>query len=379
MSSFRSVLVLLVLAGCHDATGFGERRILWFHSDRLGAIGEPLVDSTLAVFTSFDDMRVIGLDAQNGRLRWQTRLPLPPGVPYAGMPNDGILSAYQDLVIVPAWDVYALDRVSGAVRWSFTEPDDYPGYNATVVAGGTVYSLGRDLYALDAATGALRFRKSIGEQPFRPVVVDSVIYVATRREVFPGTLGNGHVMALSGNTGATIWSAPIEDPQDSGRGGSVGPVFVTDSMVIVAGQNAVVYALDRSTGQTRWTYTGVGSYYDTAPSYSAGLAIVDRTVIVAGDVGSVEGVDLATGHRLWQTGPGSSVTERITLGDNVALVSVGALFAFDANGQIRWQQGGAGFGGPVFSTAATYKNGLVYIGSVSPEAPGPGFYALREP
>jgi len=159
----------------------------------------------------------------------------------------------------------------------------------------------------------------------------------------------------------------------------VGPIFVTDSMVLAAGENGIVYALDRSTGQTRWTYTGAGSYYDTAPSYSAGLAIVDRTVIVAGDVGSVEGVDLATGHRLWQTGPGSSVTERITLGDNVALVSVGSLFAFDANGQIRWQQGGAGFGGPVFSTAATYKNGLVYIGSVSPEAPGPGFYALRVP
>jgi len=366
------VFLAVNMTNCRDATGSRDRRILWFHADAKGAAGEPYVDSTQAVFTSFNDMRVIALDAHNGKLRWQTRLPLPPGVPYAGMPNGGILSAYQDLVIVPAWDVYALDRVSGAVRWSFTEPDDYPGYNATVVAGGTVYSVGRDLYALDAATGALRFRKSIGEQPFRPVVVDSVIYVATRREVFPGTLGNGHVMALNANTGTTIWSVPIEDPQDSGRGGSVGPVFVTDSMAIVAGQNAVVYALDRSTGQTRWIYNGAGVY-------SAGLTIVDHTVIVASDVGTVEGVDLATGHRLWQTSRGSSVNERITLGDKVALVSVGSLFAFDANGQIRWQQGGAGFGGPVFSTAATYKNGLVYIGSVSPEAPGPGFYALREP
>ncbi len=379
MSSFRSVLVLLVLAGCRDAAGLGARDILWFHADAKGATGEPLVDSTLAVFTSFNDMRVIAFDQQNGKPRWQTRLPLAAGVPYAGMPAGGILSAYQDLIIVPAWDVYALDRTSGAVRWSFTEPDDYPGYSATVVAAGVVYSVGRDLYALDAATGAVKFRRSIGEQPFRPVVVDSVIYVGTRREIVPGALGNGHVMALNASTGATIWSVPIEDPKDSARGGCVGPIFVTDSMVLAAGENGIVYALDRSTGQTRWTYTGAGSYYDTAPSYSAGLAIVDRTVIVAGDVGSVEGVDLATGHRLWQTGPGSSVTERITLGDNVALVSVGSLFAFDAKGQIRWQQGGAGFGGPVFSTAATYKNGLVYIGSVSPEAPGPGFYALREP
>jgi len=99
VSSFRSVLVLLVLAGCQDATGLGERHILWFLSDRQGAIGEPLVDSSLAVFTSFSDMRVIGLDAHSGKLRWQTRLPLAAGVSYAGMPAGGILSAYQDLII----------------------------------------------------------------------------------------------------------------------------------------------------------------------------------------------------------------------------------------------------------------------------------------
>src|SRR6266852_2097205 len=86
-------------------------------------------------------------------------------------------------------------------------------------------------------TCACKYRLTIVEQPFRPVVVDSVIYLATRREELPGTLGNGHVMALLARTGATIWSVPIDDPQDSVRGGSVGPVFVTDSMAIVAGQN----------------------------------------------------------------------------------------------------------------------------------------------
>ncbi|HUC40875.1 MAG TPA: PQQ-binding-like beta-propeller repeat protein, partial [Gemmatimonadales bacterium] len=219
---------------------------------------------------------------------------------------------------------------------------------------------------------ALNFRRSIGEQPFRPLVVDSVIYIGTRREILPGVLGNGHVMALNASTGATIWSVAIDDPQDSARGGSVGPVSVTDSLVIVAGMNGMVYALDRSTGHMLWTYNGAGSY-------SAGLAVVDHSVIVAGDGGSVEGIDLVSGHRLWQTAPGSSVLERITLGDGVALVSVGAVFAFDANGSVRWQSGGAGWGGPVYSTAATYRNGLIYIGSVSPEDPGPGFYALREP
>lgn len=379
MARRRTVSLLLSLSlgflpACSDLTGNRDRHIAWFHADPTGAAGEPYVDSSLAVFTSFKDMRVIALDASSGQLRWQTSLPQVAGVPYTGMPIGGSVVAYQDLIIVAAWDVYALDRRSGAVRWSFTQTDDYPGYNSLVVADGTVYSGGRDLYALDAATGALKYRRSLGEQPFRPVVIDTVIYVATRREVLPGVLGNGHVMALGAASGATIWSVAIDDPRDSVRGGSVGPVSSTDSMIVVAGMNGVVYALDRATGQSRWTHT------DTT-SYEAGLAIVGNAVIVAGDDGVVEGVSLFTGAPLWRTGPGSSVLERITVGDQVALVSVGALFAYDSAGRQRWQSGGAGWGGPVYGTAARLKNGLVYIGSADPEGggPGAGFYALRAP
>jgi outer membrane protein assembly factor BamB len=374
----RRISLLLLYAaclgagGCYDVSGPHDARVAWFHADPTGSASEPYADSSLVVFTSFNDMRVIALNAHTGSVQWQTRLPLVPGTPYAGMPVQANVGTYGDLIIVPAWDVYALDRATGSVRWSFTEADDYPGYGYIFLSDGVVYSVGRYLYAIDAATGALRYRVDLGEQPFRPVVVDTVVYVATRREIVPGALGNGHVLALNAHSAATIWSVPIDDPQDSARGGSVGPVFITDSMAIVAGFNEVVYSLSKATGQTFWTYHGAGVY-------SAGLAVVDHTVIVAGDGGSVEGIDLMTGHGLWRTGPGSSVLERITLGPSLALVSVGALFAFDAGGHIRWQDGGAGWGGPVYSTAATYRNGMVYIGSVSPDADGAGFYALRVP
>jgi outer membrane protein assembly factor BamB len=357
---------------CTDATGSRDRRILWYRSDSKGAAAEPYADSTLAVFTTFNDARVLALNARTGKLRWEAHLELPGGAPYAGMPFGGTLGAYADLIVVPAWDVYALDRATGDVRWTFRLTDDFPGYGSVFIAGSTVYSVGRRLYALNAADGTLRFQVDVGERPFRPIVVDDVIYVTTRREVLPGTLGNGHVMALDANTGATLWSTPIDDPQDSVRGGAVGPVAVRDTWVVVAGMNGKVYALDRSTGTVRWTYTGAGSY-------AAGLALVDEAVVVAGDAGKVEGVELSSGRRLWQTGPGSSVLEQITVGHGLALVSVGAVFAFDPQGQIRWQHGGAGYGGPVYSTAATYRDGVVYIGSVSPDGPGPGFYAVRGP
>jgi outer membrane protein assembly factor BamB len=326
----------------------------------------------LAVFTSFNDARVVALDARTGARRWETSLQLPTGSPYQGMPFGGNLAAFRDLIVVPAWDVYGLDRNTGSIRWTFDQSDDFPGYGSVFVSDSTVYSVGRRLYALNAADGQLRFQVDLQERPFRPVVVDSVIYLATRREVLPGVLGNGHVFALDRNTGAVVWSIPIDDPQDSVRGGAVGPVAVADTLVVVAAMNGTIYGVDRATGTVRWTHSGTGSY-------EAGVAVVDQTVVVAGSTGIVEGLELSSGRQQWRTAPGSSVLERITVGKDVALVSVGTLFAFDSQGRLRWQHGGAAYGGPVYSTAATYHNNTVYIGSVSPEGPGAGFYAVRAP
>ncbi len=360
------------LSGCDDVASSRDRRILWFHADPTGAAAEPYADSTLAVFTSFNDMRVMALDARTGALRWQQRLPSPPGAPYSSMPTFGNVTAFQDLIIVPAWDLYGLDRATGAVRWKFQAPDDFAGYGSAFVAEGRVYSVGQYLYALDAATGALAWRVDLGERPYRPVIADGLIYVATRGEVFPGIVGDGHAVALDASTGAVLWRFPIRDPQTPVNGGSVGPAFVVDSLVLLAGVNGTVYALDRTTGEARWTYV-------STDRFEAGLTIVDKTVVVAGDAGSVQGLDLATGRLLWNTDRGTSVFKRITAGPGVAFIPTGILFAYDPTGKLRWQDGGAGFGGPVYSTAATYRDGVVYIGSVDPQAPGPGFYALRVP
>jgi len=364
------LLSLAALSSCQDTTPSRDRRILWFHADPAGAAAEPFVDSTLAVFTTLVGTGVVALEARTGALRWQRNLPLAAGVPTNGMPKANI-AAYEDLILVPGWDLFGLDRSTGAVRWQFQRPDDYPGWGSVFVANGRLYAAGRYLYALAPATGALLWRADLGEQPFRPIVVDGVIYVGTRREIAPGALGEGHAMAVDAATGVARWQFPIPDV-GNWLGGSVGPVFVEDSVVLIAGENGRVYALDRATGQLQWTYAGSGPY-------SGGVVVVDRTVIVAGDAGSIEGVDLATGGALWHTGPGSSVLEPITVGDGVALVSVGAVFAFAPNGTVRWQDGGAAWGGPLYSTAASYRAGMVYVGAVGPDAGSAGFYALRAP
>jgi outer membrane protein assembly factor BamB len=287
------------------------------------------------------------------------------------MPSANVV-AYGDVIIVPAWDLYALDRATGAVRWKFQPSDDFPGWDNACVADGRLYAVGRYLYALDPGTGGVLWRADLGEQPFRPTVVDGVVYVGTRGQVLPGTLGDGHAMAVDAATGTVLWRFPIRNPAVPVNGGSVGPAIIRDSLVVIAGVNGTVYALDRVTGEPRWSYV-------SPDRFEAGLEVVDQAVIIAGDAGSVQGLDLATGRLLWRTAGGTSVFKRITAGPGLAFVPTGILYAYDPSGKLRWQDGGAGFGGPVYSTAATYRGSVVYIGSVGPDAPGAGFYALRAP
>jgi outer membrane protein assembly factor BamB len=371
IGSFLVLQLLVVLLACDDSTtATADPRVLWFRSDPSGAAGQPYADSDLAVFTSFNDMRVDAFDAHSGVRRWEVRLTLPAGAPYDGMPTIGNVIGFQDLLIVPAWDLYGIDRSTGAVRWQLHESDDLPGDGSIFVAGGKVYAVGQDLYSVDASTGAVDWRLNLDERPFHPIVIDSVIYVATRGEVFPGVLGNGHALALDAATGTTRWSVAIQDSATPVNGGSIGPAFVTDSLVLLAGVNGTVYALDRATGQVRWTYAA-------NDSFEGGLVVLNRTVVVAGDRGLALGLDLGSGKLLWQANVVSSVFQPIASGDDVALVSAGILYAIDPSGQLRWQDGGAGNGQAVYSTGASYANGLVYIGSVSHDAGGPGFYAIR--
>ena len=364
--------LMLTLAACNDTTGLSDPRIAWYRPDATGAANLPYADSGIAVFTSFNDMRVDAFDARTGAPRWQTHLPVPAGAPSAGMPTIANVVGYRDVIVVPAWDLVGLDRATGAVRWTLHESDDFPGYGAASVAGGQVYAVGKYLYSINATTGGVNWRKDLGEQPFHPVVADTVIYVATRGYVLPGILGNGHAVALNVTTDSVLWSFAIQDSATPVNGGSIGPAVVTDSLVLFAGVNGTVYALDRGSGQPRWTSSA-------ADRYEGGLAVVGSTVVVAGDRGVVRGLDLTTGRSLWQSNVISSVFEPITAGDGFALVSNGILFAVDPTGAIRWQDGGAGFGGPVYTTGGTYTNGLVYIGSVEPNGSGPGFYAVRAP
>jgi outer membrane protein assembly factor BamB len=85
----------------------------------------------------------------------------------------------------PQWcfTVVCVDRRTRGIAWTFTAPERSASAGV-VVADGTVYSIGHDdargtLYAVDLATGRLRWRADLGRTSGLPTVAGGRVYTST--------------------------------------------------------------------------------------------------------------------------------------------------------------------------------------------------------
>lgn len=355
----------LLLAGCAPLNGCAEPVSagragpagLWTHADPAGATSVPFVDADIVVFNTVTDTRVVALDAATGARRWEVRLELPAELRGRGFPPARLVGT-GEVVVVPAWDLYGLDRNTGRVRWKLAPPDDFPGTGVALGEDGFLYATGHHLYRVDPATGAVLWRSDLGEQPFAPVEREGVVYVGTRG-VIPGSsgvLGAGHAAAVEASSGRVLWRTPVPAPEDPALGGVTGAGALTPELYLVSSPNRRVYALDRKTGRVRWETRGSGPY-------GAGVVVVGGVAVTAGDAGLLDAFELATGRQSWSLSVGSSVTDPLaSMGDRV-LVANGRLQAVDAGGRAAWGYGGAGWRQPVVSTGAGVLADRVYVGT----------------
>lgn len=340
--------------------------VVWEHADSRHPTSVPYVDKDIVAYVTQRDGYIVALDAASGNRLWERRLPVPREQHF--LPYSATIVAWEDLLIVSAWDVFALDRRSGAVRWSLIGEDDYPGAGRMTLAEGRLFTTGRRLYALDPANGEVLWQSDVdGEQPFSPVVADGRVYLGTRRPLSPsgGGLGAGHAVALNAATGEILWKSSIPDATDSSLlGGATARGVIVDDRFIIASANGLIYAVDRHSGEQIWTYDG-------RRGYSAGLAVMGDLLIAANN--AVEGIDIESGELRWRTEPISTVIADITTSESLAFVSVGRIFAIDRNGAVVWGDGGAGWGGPGYLTPVSVIGRTAYAGAVGT------FRALRLP
>jgi alcohol dehydrogenase (cytochrome c) len=169
------------------------------------------------------------------RPRWHLVFPMVPSYSgdFASTPVVDATTVYvQDLDS----DVFAVDRATGGVRWRRIFDANNDGPNGLALADGRVYgATDTDAFALSARTGVeLWHRHLTGRtQQFvdiAPVPWNGLVFVST---VGYAPFGRGVIYALDAGTGAVRWrfvtiARPWRHPYDAGGGGAWYPVTVED-------------------------------------------------------------------------------------------------------------------------------------------------------
>lgn len=215
--------------------------------------------------------------------------------------------------------LHAVEAETGTARWTFATGAEIK--SSPVVEGGValVGSYDEHFYALDAGTGellwSLQTEGPVHSTPARSaglawitgcdailrgvrirdgheaVRFDSGAYTAASPAIADGVLYygtfNNEVLAVDTAKGVLRWR--YEHPQRHFP--FYASAAVRDDLVIVAGRDKLVHALDRETGEARWTFRARARF--------------DASPVIAGDrvyAGNADGrlyvLDLATGDKV---------------------------------------------------------------------------------
>lgn len=258
--------------------------------------------------------------------------------------------------------VYALDGVTGELRWEFGRPrsvtsslaavtdTDHP---PTVLVSGTD-ELTWSLYALDARDGSQLWQRSQRMvQPVSPIpsptVGDGTVYVG----VIDGTF-----RALDLGSGSEVWSTV---PVDTAA--PVDTSLLTGTGVVVGTREGTVHAYDPRDGTEHWS-TALDVEFLVLPA-AAPVGEDGEVVFVSDPEGSLFALGAADGEELWRLDPEWEVySSPVVVDGDPPVVYVGSedgsLHGVDASdGTERWTHP---MPGPVFSPPAVV-DGIVYVGS----------------
>jgi outer membrane protein assembly factor BamB len=311
-----AAVVAVALAGCggHGTTA-----------------GWPLPNADLAGTRTVAGSAIDASTVARLRPRWRFALTAPPSFSgiFASTPVADREKVYvQDL----RSNVYALDRGTGALRWARRYGARNDGPNGLAVDGGRVYgATDADAFALSAGTGEELWRRHLtsAEEQFvdvAPVAWKGLVFVST---VGFAPRGRGAVYALDAATGAVRWKFvtiehPWRYPLESGGGGLWYPVSVDPGGRLYAGNSnptpwggtpkrpngadfpgPVPYTdsllvLDATTGRLLW-HDQVTPHDVRDYDFEATPILVGHRVVGAGKAGRVIAWDTRTRRRLWET------------------------------------------------------------------------------
>ena len=264
------------------------------------------------------DDAIVAFDRATGRPAWRF---VPAGGSSPGVflgDSAGGLTLAGSL----SGDLYALDSASGALRWSARPatartavyPPALAGDQAIVAFTQFDDRLAGGVAAFDL-TGTVRWTRRLpaGLGATGSVIVDGarVLVAAT----------DGSIRALSLRSGRPLWTlAPRPLPgQGGGRGRDIRALVRSGGLLIAGSLNGELIAYDLDTRRVRWRYT-------SGPSGAAALRLsADATRVYAPYTdGSLVAVVIATGLECWRTAPARDALEWPPHVDGNRLIAAGS-------------------------------------------------------
>ncbi len=267
-------------AGVYPPPSPQSLSVKWTFTTAEAIVSSPVVANGV-VYVGSSDNFLYAVDAGTGKLRWKFDAHGNVG----SSPAVGGGSVY---AVSLDGKLYAVDAATGTQKWAFatlgerrhtsegidymapsTEamPDPWDFFlSSPVLEGGTVYFGSGDgfVYAVDAATGALRWKfKTDNVVHASPAVAGGIVYIGSFDSYF---------YALDSATGELRWKFKTgDDPKTRLMTGIPGSATVAEGLVVFGCRDANVYALDAKTGDRRWVFSNNGSWVIATPVVLGGV------------------------------------------------------------------------------------------------------------
>jgi outer membrane protein assembly factor BamB len=248
--------------------------IKWKFKTGGAVISTPAVIDGTAYFGS-NDHYLYAVNLADGVQRWRFK---------TGSRVTSSPAVYNGLVYFASYDgnIYAVDAKSGEQRWKFASagerrftghhlhgadpagesmPDPFDFYlSSPTVDANTVYVGSGDgnIYALDAASGALRWKFRTGNVVHAsPAIADGMVYIGSWDSYF---------YAIDAASGQERWRFKTgEDHEIANQVGIQSSAAVVDGMVYFGCRDSNLYALDAVSGTKKWAYSNKGSWVISTP------------------------------------------------------------------------------------------------------------------
>lgn len=327
-------------SGVYSATGVPKfNEIKWkFHTGGR-VIASPAVVKGV-VYVGSTDGNLYAIDAVSGTEKWKFATKAWEVSSPAVVSDVVYLLSYDG-------NFYALDAASGQVKWKFkTEgekhytgthlhylqpasesmPDPWDFYlSSPSVSNGTVYfgSSDGNVYALDALSGALRWKFKTGDVVHSsPAIADGTVYIGS---------WDTHLYAIDAETGKEKWRFKTgEDAEAHNHVGIQSSPAVVDGIVYFGSRDSYAYAVDGSTGKQIWKFSTDGSWVNNSMVVHDGKAFFGTSI-----PGIMHAVDAKSGKVVFDLPTGTPVFASMALaGDTLYLGNFGGkLTAIDLKTQ----------------------------------------------